>query len=66
MLSLAKLSILASDESEDYIAQELEEIEHQMNVLTAQEQLPSHVLDEYGFDKETMRVLKPREIIEVG
>lgn len=65
MLSLAKLSALASGESDSLIAREVEEIEHQMNVLTAQEQLPAHVLDEYGFEKDNMRVLTPREIIEV-
>ena len=60
MLSLSKLAALASDERDDHIATAVEGLEHEWNVVAAQEQLPRGVLDEYGFDAESMRVLTPR------
>ena len=63
-MSLAKLSALAADENEasdDLI----NTVEHHLSVITAQEQLPKSVREAFNFDKETMRVLTPRELIEV-
>jgi hypothetical protein len=65
MLALAKLSALASDEQDEHIAEAVDSLEHHTNVVTAQEQLPKCILEEYGFEKEAMRVLTPRELIEV-
>ncbi len=64
-LSLAKLAALASDEADEHIAEAVEALDKQAAVVTAQEQLPKAVLDEYGFDRETMRVFTPRELIEL-
>lgn len=66
MLSLAKLSALASDWDDNVIESKVNDIEEQLNVVNAQEELPSDVLDSYGFEKESMRVLSPRELIEVS
>ena len=64
-LSIAKLASLASDESEESISSRVDEIEHHLTIVGAQEQLPKIALEEYGFDLESMRVLTPREIIEL-
>ena len=65
MLSLAKLSALASEEDEEQVTGVLDNIEHQMNVIETQEQLPNAILEGLGFERETMRALTPRELIEV-
>ena len=62
MLSLSKLAALASDERDEHIATAVEGLEHEWNVVAAQEQLPQCVLEEYGFDAENMRVLTPRYV----
>jgi len=36
-----------------------------MNVIVLQDQLPEEVLNEFAFDRKLMRVLGPRELIEV-
>jgi hypothetical protein len=36
-----------------------------MSVVVAQEQLPKPVLEANGFDPRSMRVMSPRELIEV-
>ena len=65
MLSLAKLSALASEEDEEQVTRVLDNIEHQMNVIETQEQLPNAILEGLGFERKTMRALTPRELIEV-
>ena len=64
-LSLAKLTILASGEAEVEVARRLDQIENEMKLIAAQEQLPSCVLRQFGFDRESMRVLTAREMIEL-
>ena len=59
-LCFPQLAALASDERDEHIATAVEALEHEWNVVAAQEQLPRCVLDEYGFDAENMRVLTPR------
>lgn len=65
MLSLSKLSVLASDEPDNVIGKKLDELESHLDIVRAQQKLPQSVVEQYGFDEETMRVLTPREIIEV-
>ena len=63
-LSLAKLAALASrpgPQTEEKIAS----VEQEMCLVAAQEQLPTSVLSQFGFDRESMRVLSPREMIEL-
>jgi len=74
MLSLAKLSALASEEPEESA---LSSAERQLEVVLAQEQLPKSLLSAHGLlDEEgrkknvaeeasKVRVLSPRELIEV-
>jgi len=62
-LSLAKLSLLAGEGEEEGGA--LGHVEKELSLVAAQEQLPDTVLGHYGFDKEAMRVLSPREMIEL-
>ncbi len=74
MLSLAKLSALASG-SDDGEGEEttapaaaanlVDSVEHQLWAVAAQEGLPRSALEAYGIDREAMRVLTPREVIEV-
>ena len=64
-LSLAKLTILASGEAEEDVTRRLYQIENEMKLIAAQEQLPSCVLRQFGFDRESMRVLTAREMIEL-
>ena len=74
MLSLAKLSNLCADTNEDEMSGKEEKdlndalhlIDHEMNIITAQEQLPKSILDAYGFESaDQMKVLGPRHLIEV-
>jgi len=63
-LSLAKLTALACEDSETR-AQQLAMVDQEMCLVAAQEQLPTQVLGQFGFDRENMRVLSPREMIEL-
>ena len=63
-LSLAKLAALASDPS-DAKDDKIAEVDQEMCLVAAQEQLPTSVLSQFGFDRESMRVLTPREMIEL-
>ena len=65
MLSLAKLSALASEEADDSISTSIDEIETHLHVIKAQEKLPNEALQKLQMKKETMKVMTPREIIEV-
>jgi len=64
-LSLSKLAALASDASDEDVVASIDKIEAETNLILAQEQLPRPVLDSLGFDRENMRVLTPREMIEM-
>ncbi|EFN82872.1 nuclear pore complex protein Nup133 isoform X2 [Harpegnathos saltator] len=63
MLSLAKLALLASDESEDKIVDNTKMIDNELALIAYQEDLPTQVLTTYGYDIEKLRVLTPRELI---
>merc|ERR1719347_2495890 len=63
-LSLAKLTALACDDDETRERQ-LAMVEQEMCLVAAQEQLPTQVLGQFGFDRDSMRVLSPREMIEL-
>lgn len=64
-LSLAKLAALASKGPEEEVGRQLGVVEQEMALVAAQEQLPTSVLRQFGFDRETMRVLTAREMIEL-
>jgi len=63
MLSLAKLALLASDESEDNVIDYVKTIDNELGLIAYQEDLPTQVLTTYGYDIEKLRVLIPRELI---
>ena len=65
LLSIAKLAALASDEPPESTEIELKSIEYDLNIINAQEQLPTCILEAYGFDKKNMRPLTARELIEL-
>ncbi|XP_023336022.1 nuclear pore complex protein Nup133 [Eurytemora carolleeae] len=61
-LSLAKLAALAGEEDfEDVFPQ----IEQEVMLVKSQEQLPVSVIEQFGLDHNNMRVLTPREMIEM-
>ncbi len=74
MLSLAKLSALASGDDEvepsemsgAAVSALVERVEHGLSTVAAQEQLPTAAIEAVGEKRDTMRVLTPREIIEVS
>jgi len=63
-LSLAKLAALALDDNE-VMDEKVAKVDQEMCLVAAQEQLPTSVLSQFGFDRESMRVLTPREMIEL-
>ena len=68
MLSIAKLSNLCAEPNDDgnNLDDALNLIDHEMNIITAQEQLPKSILEAYGFDSsDNMKVLGPRHLIEL-
>ncbi|XP_078352494.1 nuclear pore complex protein Nup133-like isoform X2 [Oculina patagonica] len=62
LLSLSKLSLLASDENN---GPQLEEIINEHDILLHQETLPSKVLQKAGLDLDSMLPLPPTELIEL-
>ncbi len=66
MLSLAKLAVLASDEVEDKMQNSIKKIDHELNLIAHQEDVPVDVLRMYGYDVDKMRVLSPSELINVS
>ena len=68
MLSIAKLSNLCANttDGENSADEALNLIDHEMNLINAQEQLPKSILEAYGFDSsDQMKVLSPRQLIEL-
>ncbi len=65
LLSIAKLALLASDESPDAADIELKSIECDLTIIGAQEQLPNSVLESHGLTASDMRPLTARELIEL-
>ncbi|KAK0083764.1 hypothetical protein PV325_008252 [Microctonus aethiopoides] len=63
MLSLSKLSLLCSNESEDEIAEAASRINNELELIAHQEDLPDNVLQTYGYDTKKLRVLTPVELI---
>ena len=57
MLSLAKLAALASEADDAIISETVSEVDHHLNVVAAQEQLPKEIFKE-------KRVLTPQELVE--
>ena len=67
MLSIAKLANLCadSDDNDKNLSDSLSVIDHEMNIISAQEQLPKSILEAYGFESDKMKVLSPRHLIEL-
>ena len=57
--------MLASDEPPESAELELRSIEYDLNIISAQEQLPECILDAYGFERSNMRPFTARELIEL-
>ena len=69
LLSLAKLHLITEARlgaGADSVASELGRMEAELDLLMHQEQLPATVLQAFGLDPNTMRVLSAQELIEVG
>ena len=66
MLSLAKLAHIASDEPDEKVELNMRRIDHELNLIAHQEDVPVHVLEIYGYDVEKLRVLSPSELINVN
>ncbi|KAJ9592509.1 hypothetical protein L9F63_015826, partial [Diploptera punctata] len=65
MLSLAKLSLLASDEQQDETNQEIESLNTELDLVLYQEELSESALMSFGYDIERLRVLTPAELIKL-
>jgi len=65
MLSLAKLSALASDEPDHRIRDSVHNIDAQLNLCSYQETLPQILVDYLNQDADTMSVLSPSLLIKV-
>lgn len=65
MLSLAKLSLLASDEDALTSEDDLLEFDSELELVAHQEDLPANVLAAYGYDVTRLGVLTPAELIKV-
>ncbi|XP_028398502.1 nuclear pore complex protein Nup133-like [Dendronephthya gigantea] len=66
LLSLAKLALLASDESEDEnVVQILDDITNQETLITHQETIPSEILQSVSVDPVDMPPLTPDQLIEL-
>ncbi|ESO92060.1 hypothetical protein LOTGIDRAFT_233315 [Lottia gigantea] len=65
LLSLSKLTALASDNQSPDMKERMDEIDDQLDLILHQEQLPPDSLQHLGMDTNNMSVLKPQEIIEL-
>lgn len=65
ILSISKLAALASDETHSVKEKAVNAINEEQSLLLYQETLPAAVLEAFGQDLDTMRVLKPEELIEM-
>lgn len=65
MLSLAKLALLASDDPEEEVRECVKRINNELALIAHQEDLPTQVLQTYGYDVEKLRVFTPTELITV-
>lgn len=65
MLSLAKLAILASNEADDELAEDMKIINNELKLIEHQEDVSEAVLETYGYDTNKMRVLSAVELITV-
>ncbi|XP_052864954.1 nuclear pore complex protein Nup133 [Anopheles cruzii] len=63
MLCLAKLCLLAA-EGERYQVQ-LDNINSELELIEVQENIPSEVLDIYGYDTKHVKVLTPEEMVDL-
>lgn len=65
MLSLAKLALLASNDTEEEVEDDVKRIDSGLALIAHQEDLPAQVLAAYGYDIEKLRVFTPTELITV-
>jgi len=65
MISLSKLSLLASGEDSNLIEDKLNELDQELELICYQEDIPSATLAAHGYPITKMGVLTPPEIIKV-
>ncbi|CAG2061555.1 unnamed protein product [Timema podura] len=65
MLAWAQLAILASDEPEDKIMDNVAKIQEEMQLVLHHEDLPEDVLIANALDVEKLRVMSPSDLIKV-
>ena len=65
LLSIAKLSMLASDEPAEATDIALNTIEYDLNLIIAQEQLSAAILESNGIDPQNTKPLNARQLIEL-
>ncbi|KAL0269100.1 UNVERIFIED_CONTAM: hypothetical protein PYX00_006935 [Menopon gallinae] len=65
MLSLAKLSLLASNETDHTEESKLNELDSELELVAHQEDLPEKVLEAYGYDVSKLGVLTAAELIKL-
>lgn len=63
MLCMSKLAALASDsnDKEHFV----DEVDNHLRLLEFQNRLPDDILNVFGMEKESMRVLSPSEMIDM-
>jgi nuclear pore complex protein Nup133 len=65
MLCMAKLGILASGGGGEEDPKQYEDINRDLAVIRYQNELSDEALEQYGLDRETMRVLTPIQLIDI-
>lgn len=63
ILSLGKLTSIAA---EDDMSMQIAHIDSELHLIQFQDDVPSHLLDAFGYDTEQPKVLKAEEIINVS
>nr|CAD7405905.1 unnamed protein product [Timema poppensis] len=66
MLAWAQLAIMASDEPEDKIMDNVEKIQEEMQLVLHHEDLPEDVLIANALDVEKLRVMSPSDLIKLN
>ncbi|CAH1978388.1 unnamed protein product [Acanthoscelides obtectus] len=64
MLSISKLASLAAPPVAD-IEEKIDTINHKLELVTLREEVPDYVLQQYGYDTVTPRVIPPKDLIHL-
>eukprot|EP00731_Ephydatia_muelleri_P027834 Em0019g707a len=65
LLSISKIAALASDVPQDEKDERVEALNHQLQLIEYQENLPAEVLDADGLDLGTMPPLSPEKLVQL-